>query len=606
MQAQSRPERIVQFGVFQVDLNSGELFKSGLRIRLPEQPFRMLAILLECPGEVVSRDELRRRLWPESTHVDFDRSLNTAASKLRDALGDASGNSRYIETLPKRGYRFIAPVNGAIHEPNGAVPGDGKQSVIRRSFRAHFIWAAVIAALTFVWAYYLWRPSPGVPPITRSVRLTNDDFSKSPELASDGPRLYFSAWKGGRGVLAQVAAAGGDTELIPTPAIGTDTSACVRGISPDRQNLLVVTGKQRRVLEGYPLWMVEPSTLSSRRIGNVVANDADSSPDGRRIVYATQNQIWIVDSDGTRAHKIAEEGGLTGYPRWSLDGQKIRFTSLAWETYEQTIWEVAANGGPARRLFPDWNVEQWAGQWTSDGNYFVFNSESNIWAVRERAGWFKRSQRPVQLTFGPLNFLAPLPGADGKTLYAVGEIRRGELLGYHTKQARFFPAFPGLSADWLNFSHDGERITYVSYPKNELWRSLRDGSARRQLVSSPMKVGAPRWSPDGTQIVFNGKLPGSVWKAYLIQDGGGAPKEIVPGKVVTDADWSADGSRVVVTSHNREQTSISYLDPWTGHLSPVPGSDGLSEPRWSPDGRHISASRGADFACMLFDVVTQA
>jgi DNA-binding winged helix-turn-helix (wHTH) protein len=80
MQAQSRPERIVQFGVFQADLNSGELFKSGLRVRLPEQPFRMLTVLLECPGEVVSREELRRRLWPESTHVDFDRSLNTAAS----------------------------------------------------------------------------------------------------------------------------------------------------------------------------------------------------------------------------------------------------------------------------------------------------------------------------------------------------------------------------------------------------------------------------------------------------------------------------------------------------------------------------------------------
>lgn len=90
MESQSRPRRVVEFGVFRADLESGELFKDGLRIRLPEQPFRLLAILLESPGEIVSRDELRRRLWPEDTHVDFDRSLNTAASKLRDALGEAA------------------------------------------------------------------------------------------------------------------------------------------------------------------------------------------------------------------------------------------------------------------------------------------------------------------------------------------------------------------------------------------------------------------------------------------------------------------------------------------------------------------------------------
>jgi Tol biopolymer transport system component/DNA-binding winged helix-turn-helix (wHTH) protein len=608
MEAQSRPRRFVEFGVFQADLNSGELFKNGLRIRLPEQPFRMLAILLECPGEVVSRDELRRRLWPESTHVDFDRSLNTAASKLREALGDTSGNSRYVETLPKRGYRFIAPVNGAIHEPTGAVLGDEKQPTIRRPFRAYFIWAATTGtlALTLVFAYSRWRALPNLPPITRSVRLTNDDFSNSPELVTDGPRLYFSAWKGGRGVLAQVAIAGGNTELMPTPAIGTDTSACVRGISPDRQKLLVVTGEQRRVLEGYPLWMVEPSTLASRRVGNVVANDADWSPDGRRIAYATQNQIWIVETDGTRAHKIAEQGGLTGYPRWSPNGQRIRFTSLAWETYEQTIWEVPAEGGAARRLFPNWNVEQWGGQWTSDGNYFVFNSESNIWAVRECASWFGKDQKPVQLTFGPLSYLAPLPGADGKTLYAVGEISRGELLRYDTEQARFFSVFPGLSADSLNFSRDGERIAYVSYPKNELWTSRRDGSGRRQLTATPMKVDAPKWSPDGTQIVFDGRVPGDVWKAYLIRADGGAPKEIVPGKIVGEPTWSPDGTRLAVTSHNRQREDISLLDPLTGKLLPLPGSDGLVGPRWSPDGRYILAERGANFACMLFDVAKQA
>jgi DNA-binding winged helix-turn-helix (wHTH) protein len=269
MEFQSRPRRIIQFGAFHADLDSGELFKNGLKVRLPEQPFRLLAILLECPGEVVSRDELRRRLWPEDTHVDFDRSLNTAASKLREALGDAADNSCHFETLPKRGYRFISPVSGAVPAPSCSPAGGEKQVATGWPFRGHFLRVGVTAAaaLALGLAYSRWNAPSSVPVVTRSFRLTNDDFSKSPELVTDGPRLYFSAWKGGRGVLAQVSAAGGDTELMPTPSIGPETSACVRGISPDKQNLLVVTGKQRSTFAGYPLWTVRASTLASPKAG---------------------------------------------------------------------------------------------------------------------------------------------------------------------------------------------------------------------------------------------------------------------------------------------------------------------------------------------------
>jgi Tol biopolymer transport system component/DNA-binding winged helix-turn-helix (wHTH) protein len=600
MELQSRRRRIVEFGVFKADLDSGELFKGGLKVRLSEQPFRLLAILLEYPGEVVSRDELRRRLWPEDTHVDFDRSLNTAASKLREALGEAAYN---IETLPKRGYRFMAPVNGAIHL-SPALTAEGEKHA---AIRWRFLWTAVlaVAALAFGFAYFRWFVPSGVPVVTRSVRLTNDDFSKSPELVSDGPRVYFSAWKGGRGVLAEVSTTGGDTELMPTPSIGPDTSACVRGISPDGQTLLVVTGKQRRTLAGYPLWTVRSSTLASRRMGDLVANDAAWSPDGRRIAYATQNQIWVADADGTKAHKIAEQGGLTGYPRWSPNGHRIRFTTLAWDTYEQTIWEVPVQGGAVRQLFPGWNVEQWGGQWTPDGSYFLFNSDSNIWAVRERTNWLRGMSKPVQLTFGPLSFLAPLPASDGKRLYAVGEIRRGELLRYGAQHGEFVSLFPGLSADSLSFSRNGEWITYVSYPKVELWRSRSDGSGKQQLTSAPMKADAPRWSPDGRQIVFNGKRPGDVWKAYLTGVNGGNAEEVAPGQVVQEPDWSPDGKRLVVTSEHQQNDSIAFLDLQTRKVSPVPGSDDFGGPRWSPDGRYITATRGADFACMLFDVVTE-
>ncbi len=102
--------RIVRFGVFEVDLAAGELRKGGVRIRLQEQPFQVLALLLERPGEVVTREDLRQKLWPADTFVDFDHSLNTAINKVREALGDSASSPRYVETLARRGYRFVAPV----------------------------------------------------------------------------------------------------------------------------------------------------------------------------------------------------------------------------------------------------------------------------------------------------------------------------------------------------------------------------------------------------------------------------------------------------------------------------------------------------------------
>src|SRR5213594_3659752 len=111
----------VRFGVFQVDLRSGELRKQGVKIKLQEQPFRVLTVLLQRPGEVVTRDELRNQNWPPDTFVDFENSLNTAINKLRDALGDSADNPRFIETLPRRGYRFLVSVTSPDREASASV-----------------------------------------------------------------------------------------------------------------------------------------------------------------------------------------------------------------------------------------------------------------------------------------------------------------------------------------------------------------------------------------------------------------------------------------------------------------------------------------------------
>src|SRR5215471_16038741 len=96
---------VIRFGVFEVDPRSGDLRKNGLKLKLSGQPFQVLAMLLERPGEIVSREEIQKRLWPADTFVDFDHSLNTAINKIREVLGDAADNPRFVETLPRRGYR---------------------------------------------------------------------------------------------------------------------------------------------------------------------------------------------------------------------------------------------------------------------------------------------------------------------------------------------------------------------------------------------------------------------------------------------------------------------------------------------------------------------
>jgi DNA-binding winged helix-turn-helix (wHTH) protein len=113
MATTSNSVKVIRFGVFELDLSAGELRKSGLGIKLQEQPFQVLAALLERPGELVGKEELRKRLWPDDTFVDFDHGLGSAINRLREALGDSAENPRFVETLPRRGYRFIAPVDSA-------------------------------------------------------------------------------------------------------------------------------------------------------------------------------------------------------------------------------------------------------------------------------------------------------------------------------------------------------------------------------------------------------------------------------------------------------------------------------------------------------------
>jgi DNA-binding winged helix-turn-helix (wHTH) protein len=188
----------LRFGVFELDLAAGELRKGGLKVHLQDQPFQLLASLLERPGEVVTREELKERLWPSDTYVDFDRSLNTAASKLRDALGDSATSPRFIETLPRRGYRFLAPVEGVTGQFGGE-PAEKSQPSLRlrgsQWLRPRAIAGGVALVCVIAAAILAVRPDAAVPPESLSLRFSLPVAGPMdwPAISPDGRRIAYVA-----------------------------------------------------------------------------------------------------------------------------------------------------------------------------------------------------------------------------------------------------------------------------------------------------------------------------------------------------------------------------------------------------------------------------
>ncbi|HTV60186.1 MAG TPA: tetratricopeptide repeat protein [Verrucomicrobiae bacterium] len=190
--------RRTRFGAYEVDLRAGEVYKHGIRLKLQDQPFHVLAVLLEHPGDVVTREELRQKLWPSDTFVDFDTGLNSAIKKLRDALSDSAEHPRFIETLPRRGYRFVAPVDGIAGEGQKEkavlVPQESEsQAAVGPSRRV--LWLVVVAAACVLgvagWAWRLLRSypaTPAVPPIHSLAVLPLQNLSGDPsqDYLADG------------------------------------------------------------------------------------------------------------------------------------------------------------------------------------------------------------------------------------------------------------------------------------------------------------------------------------------------------------------------------------------------------------------------------------
>lgn len=604
-QSSPRPAEsgVIRFGNFEVDPRAGELRRGGIKLKLSGQPFDVLVALLEKAGQVVTREELHDKLWSQDTFVDFEHGLNKAINKVREALGDNADNPRFVETLPRRGYRFLAPATKSTlpsppaYDPSSHVdyipPRSSPGGAPTNSWRIAL--AVTVSVVLVAIAIFALRPSRS-PHVLRYIQLTNDGIQKD-RLATDGSRIYFDEQSPHESI-AEVSVKGGPvTRLMALPmesGPNPDLSP-VLDYSPVRSELLI-----RTQVSISPLWALSvPGGAGLRRLGDIFAMDAAWSPDGQSIAFSRVNELAIAKADGSEPRKLAALEGHFEYLRWSQDGRVLRFTFWPagdFSTGSSSIWEVARDGSNLHPVFPDWRVRNDSGgAWTADGRYFVFrsirNGQGSIFAMRESRDFFSRSTpHPVQLTSGPMSFTAPVPSPDGKQIFTEGFLDRGELIRYDGKRRTWQRYLSGISATDLDFSRDGEWVTYVLVPEGTLWRSRVDGSERLQLTIPPLQAGMPRWSPDGKEIAFMGLKPGETWTIYLVPADGGETEQLLSDKrLYGDPNWSPDGTQLVFGESNESAKAIHLLDMKSRAISELPGSAGLFSPRWSPDGRSIVA-----------------
>ena len=243
--------------------------------------------------------------------------------------------------------------------------------------------------------------------------------------------------------------------------------------------------------------------------------------------------------------------------------------------------------------------------------YLFVVGQSQIWALDERRGPIRQARaEPVQLAAGPIEWDPPYPSRDGKKIFAYGSTLRGELTRIDPATKALKPFLGGISAEAVTFSNNGQFLAYVSYPDGNLWRANRDGSKPLQLTDPPMKASLPRWSPDGSQILFGDSSSGRN-VMFAVPSEGGTPKRVLPDDngEQTDPNWSPDGKKIVFCrggGFSDSKSVLGILDISSHQVKQVPGSDGTFSPRWSPDGRFIAAlTANGERALRVFDVSTQ-
>jgi len=603
--------QVLGFGVFQIDVRAGELRKNGVKLKLQEQPFQVLCLLLEHPGELVSREELRNRLWLADTFVDFDHSLNAAIKRLRDALGESADAPVYIETLARRGYRFIAPVNGSSGLSGMAVAPAPERS--RSFFFAHrsaITCIALIAIAALVWA--VWRlPLRHTDIIER--KLTANLSENSVSSAAVSPDGKYLAYADNTGVYLKLIGTG-ETHRVPLPP---DFSARVDDWFPDGSHLLVTRQEPSRKAS---LWSISLFGGSPRQLADD-ASGASLSPDGSHIAFRRgessfdglwSQEEWVMRSDGTEVVKVAaagSDGSVVGVPTWSPDGKSIAYNRRNWANYLHTSsievneWQKAN----AQTLFSDSRLAP-ALHWLRDGRliYALGDSkfeqqDSSLWVVPLRQ-FGKISGHPNRITGGSGWILHVAGSADGR----VVTILRGlwspfVSIGTLAADGTHLLANRRLTLDENanvvgSWTPDSKAVLFDSDRNGtpEIFKQPIDQPLAESLASSVERLRQARVTPDGSEILYI-STPKSTDAETLssilaIPIGGGTPRLVLKDVGIWNVQCARLPSTLCLYSIAKGNTTETFrFDVRSGTRTAPPEID-AADCNWSlsPDGSQLA------------------
>jgi serine/threonine protein kinase/Tol biopolymer transport system component len=485
-------------------------------------------------------------------------------------------------------------------------------------------WTASIVALPLAALLIFRWLSPLPPPrVLLTTQLTHFAHATGMGgIASDGARIFFLARDAGRWDLMQVPVSGGEAQPFPSPF----RDSLIMDVSPDRSEFLVASFKE---LSGpFEYWTLPVVGGSPRRLSSLTGFGT-FSPDGQQIGYHNTDGIHICSRSGSDPHRLVSLSAPSWGLAWSPDGKTLSFTveDQSTDTDTLALWEVSADGSNLHPVLPGWHQSphECCGRWSADGRYYIFlsnkgdgpGSDYSVWARREKGDfplWSKPSA-PVRLTAGPISFGTLAPTKDGRRLLAVGGTPdQIELLRSTPDRKQFFPMVKLAEVFGANLAPKGDWLALLlpGIHAWTLWRSRLDGTERIQLASDfPGTLDMPRWSPDGTNIVFQGVREGRPWNIFVVAAKGGSTQELLPNDQVHEyPDWLPDGESIVYSTPAASQgnppqdSGIFVLDLKTRKTTKVPASDGLRNPRVAFGGRFLAALSEDQKKVLLFDFQT--
>jgi len=624
------PNRLISLGVFEVDLLAGELRKAGKKLKLTGQPFQVLAILLERPGDVVTRDELQKRLWPD-TFVDIDHNLNAAINKIREALGDSAESPRWIETLPRRGYRFIGPVENRpdVHLPSRSSAGthlSHRAGTLRLSL---LLGACVMLSAVGLFVYK--RTHLSASAVQRTLtRLTFDEgLQFGATWSADGGFVAYSSNRGGKFDIWVQKVSGGDPVQVTRgsgqnwqPEWSPDGKYIAYRSEANDGGLFIIpafggAGLERRITTFgyYPRW----------------------SPDSSQLLFQTNayrvaSKFYVVKLDGSAPHEVLNEvlRELTA-PMWMIsaawhpDGKRISVWVLH-APADHSIWTAPATGGSAVRseispeilksaeaAFGSGSEEEWAGadlkfSWAPSGKalYFTrtFRGARNIWRMSVDPQTLRAISIESMTTgtgFGGELSVSP----DGKKLAFTG--------GSYQIRAWLFPfdatsgqvsgpgkavTFPGVEAWRPSLSRDGKKLAF-RVDRNVWETSLSDGHEAPVVVADDYSRDLPQWSPDGTQLAYYRQNLSTGTSQLMLWSSQSRNEEPLTESRQSNPwafDWSPDGKWLLITEFNASGHAEIRLFPVAAkpHAERAARRIALDpayepyEEHFSPDGRWIT------------------